>query len=125
MVDERSSGSRANEKDARCISPRFTHPLSEPFAETLKQALVEGIRARGIAKLPWSQALRQWQARVILMREVEGDVWLDVSDESLEQTLSDWLAPYLDGLNQPQDLSERTFAPCFERPPRLVYVPAP
>ena len=87
-----------------------SQPLTKPSAETFKQALVDGVRARGIAKLPWSQALRQWQARVILMREVEGEVWLDVSDEVLEQTLSEWLAPYLDGLSQPQDLSERTFA---------------
>ena len=42
------------------------------------------------------------------MREFEGDGWPDVTDESLEQTLHHWLAPYLDGVNQPQDLSEQT-----------------
>ena len=85
-----------------------THPLANPPTEALKEAVFEGIRTRGISKLPWTESLRQWQARVRLMREFEGDGWPDVTDESLEHTLHDWLAPYLDGVNQPQDLSEQT-----------------
>ncbi|WP_120996701.1 ATP-dependent helicase HrpB [Stutzerimonas urumqiensis] len=64
------------------------------------QALVGLVRRKGLALLPWTPELRQWQARVMLLRQLDraadGDSrWPDVSDDALLACLEDWLAPYL------------------------------
>ncbi|MBR5881911.1 MAG: ATP-dependent helicase HrpB, partial [Mailhella sp.] len=76
-------------------------------AEAVLQAVLEGIARLGLACLPWSEELRQWQARVMLMRRFEGEdsEWPDVSDEALLAALRDegtecWLAPWLSGVNR-------------------------
>ena len=76
-------------------------------AEAVLQAVLEGIARLGLACLPWSEELRQWQARVLLMRRFEGEdsEWPDVSDEALLAALRDegtecWLAPWLSGVNR-------------------------
>ena len=63
-------------------------------------ALVNLVRRKGLELLPWTPELRQWQARVGLLRQldlqVQGDSeWPDVSDTALLGSLEDWLAPYL------------------------------
>jgi len=59
----------------------------------MQAALLTGIEQAGIGGLPWTQELRQRQARVILMRQyqVASPVpWPDLSDEALERTLEAW-----------------------------------
>lgn len=64
------------------------------------RALVALVRRKGLELLPWTPELRQWQARVALLRRLdlaergESD-WPDLSDAALLATLEDWLAPYL------------------------------
>ena len=71
-----------------------------------QKILLELIRRRGIALLPWSDELRQWQARVMLLRsleecnETETCDWPDVSDAGLLASLETWLIPYLDHVYQ-------------------------
>jgi ATP-dependent helicase HrpB len=64
--------------------------------------LVQGIRRQGSACLPWTDELRQWQARVQFLRGVEGPdgAWPEVSDHALLAGLEDWLAPSLAGLTR-------------------------
>ncbi|WP_349571277.1 ATP-dependent helicase HrpB [Azotobacter salinestris] len=64
------------------------------------RALVALVRRKGLELLPWTPELRQWQARVALLRGLEvaergASDWPDVSDAALLATLEDWLAPYL------------------------------
>ncbi len=64
------------------------------------RALVALVRRKGLALLPWTPELRQWQARVMLLRRLDleqgrDSEWPDVSDEGLLARLDDWLAPYL------------------------------
>ncbi|MDH5360905.1 MAG: ATP-dependent helicase HrpB, partial [Gammaproteobacteria bacterium] len=66
-------------------------------SEQLLAALLDGIRQSGIDCLPWDGNSRQWQQRVMFLRTAfPGQEWPDVSDETLLQTLEQWLAPYLD-----------------------------
>ncbi|SEI81054.1 ATP-dependent helicase HrpB [Azotobacter beijerinckii] len=64
------------------------------------RALVALVRRKGLELLPWSPELRQWQARVALLRRLdlaergESD-WPDLSDAALLASLENWLAPYL------------------------------
>jgi ATP-dependent helicase HrpB len=63
-------------------------------------ALLGLVRRKGLELLAWTPELRQWQARVALLRRLDVDAgkptdWPDVSDEALLARLEDWLLPYL------------------------------
>ncbi|MCP1602651.1 ATP-dependent helicase HrpB [Pseudomonas citronellolis] len=69
-------------------------------AEARSRALLGLVRRKGLELLPWTPELRQWQARVSLLRrldlESKGESeWPDVSDAALLASLEDWLLPYL------------------------------
>ena len=68
--------------------------------EARSQALVGLVRRKGMELLPWTPELRQWQARVSLLRgldlEQKGESeWPDLSDTALLSSLEVWLGPYL------------------------------
>jgi ATP-dependent helicase HrpB len=75
--------------------------IPDPDPELVLIALLEGIRSRGLSCLPWTSALRNWQARVQFLRRVTGpnSTWPDVSDDTLLHTLDQWLGPYLTNLS--------------------------
>ncbi|MGD8366014.1 MAG: ATP-dependent helicase HrpB [Desulfobacterales bacterium] len=83
-------------------------PLPDADPERVRQALLEGIRRLGLAVLPWTEALRSWQQRVLFLRGVfpEGR-WPDVSDPVLRDTLEAWLGPFLDGIFRLDALSAK------------------
>lgn len=69
-------------------------------AEARSRALLGLVRRKGLELLPWTPELRQWQARVNLLRrlDLEGkgeSEWPDVGDAALLASLEDWLLPYL------------------------------
>ncbi|MHA6495259.1 ATP-dependent helicase HrpB [Pseudomonas borbori] len=75
-------------------------PLSGLDEATRSRALLGLVRRKGLALLPWTPELRQWQARVALLRDLDlhsqaRSDWPDVSDTALLQSLEDWLQPYL------------------------------
>ncbi|HUY84835.1 MAG TPA: ATP-dependent helicase HrpB [Steroidobacteraceae bacterium] len=60
-------------------------------------AMIAGIRDLGIGTLAWTPPLRQWQARVALLRRLAvaaPEQWPDLGDEALAATLEDWAAPW-------------------------------
>ena len=64
------------------------------------QALLALVRRKGLELLPWTPELRQWQARVGLLRQLDlqklsDSEWPDVSNDALLATLEHWLLPYL------------------------------
>lgn len=64
------------------------------------QALLGLVRRKGLELLAWTPELRQWQARIALLRQLDLDAgkpseWPDVSDQALLARLEDWLLPYL------------------------------
>ena len=80
-------------------------PLATPDPEAVQVAMLEGVARQGLEMLPWTPALRQWQARVILLRQVLGDPWPDVSDAALRDTLGVWCAPFLNGMTRLSQLA--------------------
>ncbi len=75
-------------------------PLTGLDEAARTQALVSLVRRKGLELLPWTPELRQWQARVALLRQLDIESqgqseWPDVSDAALLATLEEWLAPYL------------------------------
>ncbi len=75
-------------------------PLARLDEQSRAQALVNYVRRKGLELLPWTPELRQWQARVALLRTLDlarngSSEWPDLSDASLETTLEEWLTPYI------------------------------
>ena len=77
-------------------------PLTNIDPSLIQQGIINAIKKKGINSLPWSKELRQWQARVSALRNIERfkSDFPDVSDGFLLENLSDWLAPYLNGINK-------------------------
>ena len=68
-------------------------------ADTQEDQLHYVLILRGV-KTGWTPELRQWQARVALLRRLDLEAkadseWPDVSDAALLDSLEDWLMPYL------------------------------
>jgi len=81
-------------------------PLKKPDPAKLRAAMLEGVRRLGLDALPWTDEARQWQARVLSLRQwFPEETWPDVSDTALAATLDDWLAPYLDGITRRDHLA--------------------
>ncbi|WP_313201703.1 ATP-dependent helicase HrpB [Pseudomonas sp.] len=75
-------------------------PLPGLDDEARAKALLGLVRRKGLNLLTWTSELRQWQARVALLRQLDLDKdghseWPDLGDEALLATLEDWLQPYL------------------------------
>jgi len=98
--DEREGALRAERQRrvGELVLERQALPGLDEAARSL--ALVALVRRKGLALLPWTPELRQWQARVALLRRLdlaekgESD-WPDLGDAALLASLEDWLAPYL------------------------------
>lgn len=79
--------------------------LTRISTDRRRAVICEMIRDRGLKVLGWSDAFEHWQARVMSVRRWNSDdVWPDVSDERLLQTLESWLGPYLEDVGSLHDL---------------------
>ncbi|MGS0939702.1 ATP-dependent helicase HrpB [Pseudomonas luteola] len=75
-------------------------PLSSLDDDARSRALLGLVRRKGLELLPWTPELRQWQARVMLLRRLDLEQgglseWPDVTDTALLAMLENWLLPYL------------------------------
>ena len=59
-------------------------------------ALLEGVRAHGLDRLPWSEGARALRRRSAFARQADASI-PDLSDEALLATLDEWLPPALAG----------------------------
>ncbi len=72
--------------------PRKVEP-----GEPAQQALADGIAKAGLTRLPWTRHLEQLRERVAFLRSAEPDIWPDLSSETLQRTVGEWLQPFLAG----------------------------
>lgn len=80
-------------------------PLKELDADARSRALLGLVRKKGLELLPWTPELRQWQARVALLRELDmtqqgQSKWPCFRDDTLLATLEEWLLPYLNNVSR-------------------------
>jgi len=72
--------------------------IPDPDPEKLRAAALEGVRSMGVAALPWSREARDYQARVLSLRQwFPQEGWPDISDAALQETIEEWIGPYLGG----------------------------
>lgn len=74
--------------------------LATATPEKITGVLAEAINDAGVQVLPWTDTLRQWQARVQILHGLEPERWPDVRDEVLRETVLEWAGPYLTGMSR-------------------------
>ncbi|WMY73667.1 ATP-dependent helicase HrpB [Buttiauxella selenatireducens] len=75
-------------------------PLAKPSEEELHQAMLNGIREKGLAILNWSPHAQQFRLRLACAAKWLPEVaWPDVSDNALLRNLDSWLLPELHGVH--------------------------
>jgi ATP-dependent helicase HrpB len=86
--------------------------IRDAAPERQAAAMLQGVRDLGLEALPWTNAARALQARLLFLHGLATGVgtaagtasaagdWPDVADATLLATLDDWLAPFLDGITR-------------------------
>ena len=75
--------------------------LTTPDSDAITVAMLQGIRQMGLEALPWNEESRQLQARVCSLHHwLPEDDWPDLSDETLLDTLDEWLSPWLNNISR-------------------------
>ncbi|WP_036133400.1 ATP-dependent helicase HrpB [Marinobacter nitratireducens] len=80
--------------------------LDKPAAELVQQGLLDAVRRKGLQSLPWTDAAKQWCARVRLLADAFPGDWPDVGESALLATLETWLGPFLVGVSRWADLQK-------------------
>ncbi|OZB16230.1 MAG: hypothetical protein B7X58_05575 [Marinobacter sp. 34-60-7] len=88
-------------------------PLHQVAPELIQQGLRDAVRRKGLASLNWSDAARQWQARVQLLANRFPEDWPEVSDSALLADLETWLAPFMTGLQRWSELARLDLLPAL------------
>lgn len=101
-----------NAREEAVISRRITRlgamileeqPLDPVPREAAREAMLAGVRAMGLAALPWDRAARDLQARIEFVRALprtDTSGWPAVDDAALLVSLESWLAPWLEGVTR-------------------------
>jgi len=96
---------RFNAEHIRTIGKLVIHRqrIEKIPVEAKRGALIELLKKRGLNLLPWNRSIRQWQSRVMLLNKLGLELWPDVSDQYLLETIETWLAPFLDPISKLSD----------------------
>lgn len=103
--DEASERVRAREVERLGAIVLRERALRDVLPEDYHAALLEALRRRGIAALPWRDADAQLRARLAFAHRHIGTPYPDVSDAALLDTLDAWLAPALEDARRWSDLA--------------------
>lgn len=71
--------------------------LPAPAGADANRAILEAVRANGLAILPWSKEAETLRRRLAWLHRGLGAPWPDMDDTALLERLDDWLAPFLTG----------------------------
>lgn len=72
--------------------------------------ICDTIRENGLKMLGWDEAQEQLQARILSLRKWRPqEAWPDVSNETLLETIGEWLPPYLNGITKLSELQKLNY----------------
>jgi len=101
--DDREQAVRARRERRLGALVLQSSEIRTPDGQALQNAALMGLQQLGIGALPWTSQLRQWQARVMLMRQYDvpsPESWPDLSDAALAATLEEWAPPWITGVTR-------------------------
>ncbi|MEO5709289.1 MAG: ATP-dependent helicase HrpB [Nocardioidaceae bacterium] len=78
--------------------------IASPSPALVATAVREGLRAAGVAVLPWTEAASSLRERMAFLHRALGSPWPDVSDEALAAEVETWLGPELARVRGTRDL---------------------
>ncbi|WP_247647859.1 ATP-dependent helicase HrpB [Pannonibacter phragmitetus] len=78
--------------------------IANPDASLVAKALLAEIARRGVARLPWTNDQLRLRARADFVRAAGAEHLPDLSDAALQETLEDWLLPYMAGFTRVSDV---------------------
>lgn len=84
--------------------------LPAPRGAAADRAVLDAVRAHGLAILPWSREAEQLRARLAFLHVRQGAPWPDVGDAALTVRLEEWLLPFLKGEAALSAISGRALA---------------
>jgi len=82
-----------------------SRPLHDADPAAVAAAMLEGLRAMGLAALPWDGAARRLRARLAWAHAQAPGDWPAVDDAALLDAAQDWLGPWLAGVRRAADLA--------------------
>ncbi|QIA20501.1 ATP-dependent helicase HrpB [Mesorhizobium sp. AA22] len=71
--------------------------LPPPAGTEADRAILDALRQHGLSLLPWGKEAETLRQRLGWLHRGLGPPWPDVSDAALDDSLDDWLLPYLSG----------------------------
>ena len=71
--------------------------LPAPSGKDADRAVIDAVRANGLALLPWDKDAETLRHRLGWLHRGLGELWPDMSDAALLAALDDWLLPFLPG----------------------------
>lgn len=71
--------------------------LPPPAGTEADRAILDALRQHGLSLLPWGKEAETLRQRLGWLHRGLGPPWPDVSDAALDDSLEDWLLPYLSG----------------------------
>jgi ATP-dependent helicase HrpB len=91
-------------------------PLAKPADEELQQALLNWVRAQGVAVLNWDTAAEQLRLRLQCAQNwLPEAAWPPVDDDALLASLEQWLLPSLSGVRDMRGLKQVNIAEALVR----------
>lgn len=122
LWDDREHAIRARRERRLGALALESTEIRNPDPQGLQNAVLTGLRQLGIAGLPWTPELRQWQARVMLMQRyavASPDPWPDLTDTALAATLEEWAPPWISGFTRREHFARIDLANALRS--RLTY----
>ena len=81
--------------------------IETPAPEEIEAALLAVVKSKGLKVLPWNEESKRLADRINFVRyHGDGEGWPDLSNLALENSVEDWLHPYLAGLSSLDDLQK-------------------
>ena len=112
---------RSSRKFGALVLEEKPLPPSPELSTRIKKAMLEGIVSMGVGCLPWTEEIRQLQARVIMLHGLgqteaqKENAWPDMTDATLLAGLTEnpettWLSPWLEGVTRRSQLASVDFS---------------
>ena len=82
-------------------------PLKNPDRKKIVEAVLNGIRIRGLASLPWNDESENLRRRIIFAAGIDRkNDWPDLSDAVFLENLEELISPFLGGVRKVEDFKK-------------------
>ena len=88
-------------------------PISA-FGDEAARLLLQAVKSRGVEALAWPEHTKQFMARVNFLHQHAPEDWLQLSLSHLNETMDEWLAPYIPGATSFAEVTPQILSAALE-----------